>query len=101
MTEPVISVVIPAYRAARTIERAVDSVLGQTRRADEIIVVDDGSPDDLAEVLGRYGSRVRLLRKRNGGAASARNLAIEECRGELIAFLDADDYWEPKNSSDS
>ena len=62
---------IPAYRAAHTIGRAVDSVLAQTRPPDEILVVDDGSPDDVAAALAPYGERVRLLRKANGGAASA------------------------------
>ena len=92
-----VSVVIPAYRAARTINRAVESVLGQTREPAEVLVVDDGSPDgaDLAAALARYGDRVTLLRKPNGGAASARNHGIERARGSAIAFLDADDYWEP------
>jgi glycosyltransferase involved in cell wall biosynthesis len=90
-----VSVVIPAYRAARTVNRAVDSVLEQTRPPVEILVVDDGSPDDLAGALSVYGNRVTLLQKPNGGAASARNLGIEHARGELIAFLDADDYWHP------
>ena len=66
-----VSVVIPAYRAARTINRAVDSALSQTRQPAEVIVVDDGSPDgaDLAAALAHYGDRVTLLRKPNGGAA--------------------------------
>jgi glycosyltransferase involved in cell wall biosynthesis len=74
----------------------VDSILAQTVPVDEILVVDDGSPDDLATVLAPYGRRVTLLRKANGGAASARNAGIERASGELIAFLDADDYWEPR-----
>jgi glycosyltransferase involved in cell wall biosynthesis len=90
-----VSVVIPAYRAAHTIGRAVDSLLAQVRPPDEILVVDDGSPDDLPAALDPYGERVRLLRKPNGGVASARNLGIERSYGDLIAFLDADDYWEP------
>ncbi len=95
MSDPVVSVIIPAYRAAHTISRPVDSLLAQTRLADEILVIDDGSPDDLEATLARYGDCVTLIRKSNGGAASARNLGIERSRGELIAFLDADDYWEP------
>ncbi len=87
--------VIPAYRAVHTISRPIDSLLAQTRLPDEIVVVDDGSPDDLAGVLASYGKRLSLIRKDNGGAASARNLGIEQSCGELIAFLDADDYWEP------
>ncbi len=95
MTAPTVSVLIPAYRAAHTIGRALDSVLNQTKPSFEIVIVDDGSPDDLAPALAPYGDRVRLLRKTNGGAASARNFGIDHCNGEYIAFLDADDYWEP------
>jgi glycosyltransferase involved in cell wall biosynthesis len=90
-----ISVVIPYYRARHTIARAVRSVLVQTTRPYEILVVDDGSTDDSAAALKEFGSAVTLLRKPNGGSASARNAGIEQARGEWIAFLDADDYWEP------
>jgi glycosyltransferase involved in cell wall biosynthesis len=90
-----LSVIIPAYRAAHTIGRAVDSVLGQTQPPGEVLVVDDGSPDDLVGALRPYGSQVTLLRQPQGGAASARNLGLERARGQLIAFLDADDHWEP------
>lgn len=90
-----VSVIIPAYRAAATIGRAVRSVLTQTTPAAEVLVVDDGSPDDLVAALAEFGEQVTLLRKTNGGAASARNLGIEMASGNLIAFLDADDYWEP------
>jgi glycosyltransferase involved in cell wall biosynthesis len=96
LREAAVSVIIPAYRAAHTINRAVDSLFAQTRAPDEILVVDDGSTDDVVPALSRYGQRVTLIRKSNGGAASARNLGIERSRGELVAFLDADDYWEPK-----
>jgi glycosyltransferase involved in cell wall biosynthesis len=90
-----VSVIIPAYNSARTIRRAVDSVLAQTRRPEEIVVVDDGSTDNVAAALAPYGEQIRLLRKVNGGAASARNLGIDNSRGEHVAFLDSDDYWEP------
>ena len=66
---PSVSVIVPAYKASGTIGRALDSALGQTHPADEIVVVDDGSPDDLAAAVARFGSRVRLMRKPNGGAA--------------------------------
>lgn len=97
MTHLSVSVIIPAYRAARTIGRALDSVLGQTCPPDEILIVDDGSPDEdeLLAALEPYRHQITLIRKANGGAASARNLGIDRSRGELIAFLDADDYWEP------
>jgi glycosyltransferase involved in cell wall biosynthesis len=87
--------VIPYYRARNTIARAVRSVLVQTIRPYEILVVDDGSTDDPAAVLQEFGSAVTLIRKPNGGPASARNLGIEHAHGKWIAFLDADDYWEP------
>lgn len=91
-----VSVVIPAYKAAQTICRAVDSVIGQTVPAFEIIVVDDGSPDDVAQVVATaYGDRVVLVRQPNAGAAIARNAGIDRATGEFVAFLDADDYWEP------
>jgi len=92
---PSVSVVIPAYKAAGTIRHAIESVLAQTRAPEEIVVVDDGSPDDLASALESFGGLVTLIRKENGGAASARNLGIDRSRGDLIAFMDADDHWEP------
>jgi glycosyltransferase involved in cell wall biosynthesis len=90
-----LSVIIPAYKSSGTIARAIDSVLDQTHRADEILIIDDGSPEDLASAIAVYGDKVRLRRKANGGAASARNFGLENCTGELVAFLDADDCWEP------
>lgn len=91
-----ISVIIPAYKAARTIRRAVDSVLQQTLLPTEILVIDDGSPDraELISALEPYGKAVRRIEKANGGVASARNLGIQSATGEWIAFLDADDFWE-------
>jgi glycosyltransferase involved in cell wall biosynthesis len=90
-----VSVIIPAYRSAGTIRRAIDSVLAQTYPAAQIIVVDDGSPDDQAAVVEQtYGPRVMLVRQPNGGASSARNAGIDRAAGNYIAFLDADDYWE-------
>lgn len=90
---PRVSVVIPTYNYARFLPRALDSVFAQTWRDHEIVVVDDGSTDDTPEVAKAYGERIRYLRKENGGVSSARNMGIEAARGELIAFLDADDAW--------
>ncbi len=91
-----ISVVIPAFNAERHIGRAVRSVLAQTRAADEIIVVDDGSTDGTAEAVRSFGETVRLIQQPNAGASVARNTGIEAAAGEWIAFLDADDEWLPE-----
>lgn len=90
-----VSVVIAAYNAEATIERAIESVLHQTLPADEILVVDDGSTDRTAEKVQRYGPPVRYLREENAGPATARNRGIQAARGHWIAFLDADDEWLP------
>jgi glycosyltransferase involved in cell wall biosynthesis len=90
-----VSVVIPTYNNARFLPEALDSLLAQTCRDFELIVVDDGSTDDTEEVLKPYRNLVRYVRKDNGGPASARNLGIRQARGQLIAFQDADDIWLP------
>jgi glycosyltransferase involved in cell wall biosynthesis len=94
MSRDTVSVVIPYYRAKQTIARAVESVLRQTVSPQEILIVDDGCPEDAVAATKQFGSSVTLIRKANGGTASARNLGIEHAQGEWIAFLDADDYWE-------
>ncbi|WP_035349378.1 glycosyltransferase family 2 protein [Edaphobacter aggregans] len=86
-----ISVVIPAYNAGSLIGETLDSVLAQSCPAHEIIVVDDGSTDDTAEVVRRYGNAVRYLRQENQGQAIARNTGIHAATGEWIAPLDSDD----------
>ncbi|MEP6774920.1 MAG: glycosyltransferase family A protein, partial [Chloroflexota bacterium] len=89
-----ISAVITAYNYAGFLPAAIESVLEQTRPADEIVVVDDGSTDDTALIVARYAARgVRYVYKANGGAGSARNRGIRETSGDLIAFLDGDDSW--------
>ncbi len=88
-----VSVVIPAYNAGKYIARAIESVLAQSRRPDEIIVVDDGSTDDTAQIVAGFGLKVQLIRQDNGGASAARNSGIDAATGEWIAFLDADDEW--------
>lgn len=97
MTSPLVTAVIPAYNAAATIRRALDSVLAQTYRNYEIIVIDDASTDATADIVAtHYGDRVRLLRlPHNQGESGAMNAGIAVANGELIAFLDADDEWLP------
>lgn len=92
---PTVSVVIPAYNAGWCVRHAIDSVLAQTCTDFELIVVDDGSTDDTAQVLASYGDRARIVPKANGGLSSARNAGVEAARGSYIAFLDADDRWMP------
>jgi glycosyltransferase involved in cell wall biosynthesis len=93
-----VSVVIPVYNRAHLIGRAIGSVVAQTYRNSEIIVVDDASTDDLAEVLSRVApTRLRrIVHSDNRGAAAARNTGVAAARGEYIAFLDSDDLWYPE-----
>jgi glycosyltransferase involved in cell wall biosynthesis len=92
---PTFSIVIPAYQAATTIAGAVRSALDQSLPAHEVIVVDDGSTDDLAGALRPFEGRIAVLRKENGGAASARNAGAKAAAGEFMAVLDADDRFHP------
>lgn len=93
---PEVSVVIPAYNAVPYIGQAVRSVLAQTYRDVEIIVVDDGSTDTTRDVLAAFGDHIRYIYQENQERAVARNTGIAHAQGEYIAFLDADDYWHPE-----
>jgi glycosyltransferase involved in cell wall biosynthesis len=95
--EPMVSVVVPAYNAARTMEATLRSVLRQTVDDLELIVVDDGSNDSTSEIARSMDDgRLRLLRQRNAGHASARNTGIAAARGRYVAVVDADDLWLPQ-----
>lgn len=96
MSPTSISVVIPAYNAARFLRSAIDSALSQTAPPEEVIVVDDGSIDETFEIAASYGAQVRAIRQPNRGEGGARNRGIEEARSDWIAFLDADDVWCPQ-----
>lgn len=94
-----VSIVMPAHNARATIDRAIDSALGQTRGDFELIIVDDFSSDDTVDLVEKRVAadpRIRLLRStKNGGPGAARNAALDVARGEWIALLDADDAWRP------
>lgn len=95
--QPLVSVIIPIYKAEKYIEKCVKSVLGQTYRELEIILVDDGSPDNsgkICDCLALEDSRIRVIHKENGGAATARNAGLDVMKGQYVAFVDADDYME-------
>ncbi len=93
---PTVSVIIPTYNRAAFVTEAIDSVLAQTFRDVELIVVDDGSTDDTRDRLAAYGERIRLVCEENHGVSHARNVGIRAARGEYIALLDSDDLWLPK-----
>jgi glycosyltransferase involved in cell wall biosynthesis len=95
MPVPLVSVIIPSYNAARFLPDALESVLAQTYPHYEIIVVDDGSTDNTAQVVQPYLLRIRYLKQDNRGIGAARNAAIAMSRGDFIALLDADDLWLP------
>lgn len=97
MTRPYVSVLIDTYNHEKYIEQAIVSVLEQDfpREDFEVLVVDDGSTDRTGEIVKTFSPRVTYLPKQNGGQASAFNLGVAHCRGELVAFLDGDDWWKP------
>lgn len=92
-TEPAISVVIPVFNRERTIGRAIESALTQTRSPMEVVVVDDGSTDNTAAAVAAYREKVRYVHQENAGAAAARNRGVELSNAPWVAFLDSDDYW--------
>jgi len=90
-TSPLFSVIIPVFNREILLPRAIESVLNQSFKDFEIIVIDDGSTDKSAQVAQSYG--VRVVKRKNGGVAAARNLGIKLSKGNIIAFLDSDDEW--------
>jgi len=90
-----VSVIIPTFNRGYIIASTIDSVLAQTYRPIELIIVDDGSGDETREVVARYGTQVRYIYQENAGLAAARNTGLSVARGEFIAFQDSDDIWLP------
>jgi len=93
---PKVSVIIPTYNYGRFLSSAIESVMKQTYRDYEIIVIDDGSTDDTKEVMEKYCGTIRYIYQSNKGVSTARNKGIGIAKGQYIAFLDADDYWLPE-----
>jgi len=96
--DPLVSVVIPTFNGQKYIRETLDSVLGQTYGALEIIVVDDGSTDSTAETVAAYGPQVRLIRQEQRGHPAARNLGIGAATGDFLSFVDHDDLWLPEKT---
>src|SRR5215203_2359576 len=94
---PTVSVIIPAYNAAKYIGEALNSVFDQTFKSYEVIVINDGSldTDDLERELQAYAANIQYMKQENQGAAAARNTGLRAAAGEFVAFLDADDTWLP------
>ncbi len=97
MEQPLISVIVPVYKVEQYLERCVTSIINQTYKNLEIILVDDGSPDRCGEMCDEFAkrdSRIRVFHKKNGGQSSARNLGLDNMRGEFVGFVDSDDWIE-------
>lgn len=90
-----ISVIVPVYNGAPFVAQAIDSIVAQSCPPGEIIVVDDGSTDNTADIVQRFGDRVRYVYQDNAGSSVARNRGVALSRGDFLAFLDADDLWPP------
>lgn len=95
MANPLVSIIIPTYNGADTIRNSIDSVLQQTYKNVELIVVDDGSTDNTFDILASYRDKLTVVRQDNAGPSAARNRGISISNGMIIAFLDSDDLWLP------
>lgn len=99
MSQPLVSVVIPFYSGLEWLKEALASVQEQTYKNIEVLVINDGSKDNIDEITTLYDLSILIFSKENGGPASARNLGIEKASGKYIAFLDSDDIWLPDKLS--
>lgn len=94
-----VSVVIPCFNAAPYVGEAIESVLTQVRRDDEVIVIDDGSTDNSAQIIAEFGKRIRYQHQDNQGISAARNSGLALTTGAFVGFLDADDLWSQRSLS--
>ena len=98
ITKPKISIIVPVYKAEPYLKKCIDSILNQTFKDFELILVDDGAPDRCGEICDEYAlkdSRIKIIHKENGGQSSARNVGLDIAQGEYIGFVDSDDWIEP------
>ena len=93
-----ISIIVPVYKVEKYLDKCVNSIVGQTYKNLEIILVDDGSPDNCPAMCDEWAqkdSRIKVIHKKNGGLSSARNAGLDACTGDYIGFVDSDDWIEP------
>lgn len=93
---PVVSIIVPVYKVEKYLPICIESILAQTFNDFEVILVDDGSPDNCGFICDQYAekdSRIKVIHKENGGVSDARNCALDHAKGKYIAFCDSDDYW--------
>ena len=98
MKEKTISIIVPIYHVEKYLRRCLDSILGQTYKNFELLLVDDGSPDNCGAICDEYAqrdSRIKVIHKENGGLSSARNVALDVATGDYVMFVDSDDWVEP------
>jgi len=93
--KPGVSVIVPVYNCAGSLPRCIESALSQDPAPSEVIVVNDGSTDNVREVAAGYGNRIVYLEQANQGQGAARNAGLRVASGRYVAFLDSDDYWLP------
>ncbi|MBN1469633.1 MAG: glycosyltransferase, partial [Fusobacteriaceae bacterium] len=96
--KPLLSIIVPVYNTEKYIEKTIKSILSQKLQNFELILVDDGSPDNCGVICDMYAkidSRIKVIHKENGGLSSARNAGLDEAEGDYIGFVDSDDYLEP------
>lgn len=99
MENPIISIIVPIYNVEEYLPKCIDSILNQTYKELEVILVDDGSPDSCGKICDRYAKkdeRVKVIHQKNGGLSAARNSGLDCANGEYIGFVDSDDYIEPE-----
>lgn len=95
---PLISIIVPVYKVEKYLDKCISSIVGQTYRNLEILLVDDGSPDRSGEICDTWAakdSRIQVIHQQNAGGGAARNVALDRARGDLIGFIDSDDYMAP------